>query len=64
MKQFYKLYKNDEKLSTVWAELSWSINRIIIGIKNPQEREFYLLYAKKERYRSISSAVISQYGTK
>ena len=49
MKQFYELYKDDEKLYTLWTELSWSVNRVIMGLKDPEEREFYLLYAKKER---------------
>ncbi|HFU75053.1 MAG TPA: DUF1016 family protein [Arcobacter sp.] len=29
MRQFYKTYKDDEKLSTLWRQLNWSNNRTI-----------------------------------
>ena len=50
MKQFYDTYKNEEKLSTLWAELSWSHNRRIMSLKTPEEREFYLNLCAKEHY--------------
>ena len=31
MKQFYETYKDEEKLATLWRELSWSHNRIIFS---------------------------------
>ena len=34
MLKFYETYADDEKLSTVWSELSWSINRKIMSIKD------------------------------
>ncbi len=50
MKQFYETYKEYQKLSTLWAELSWSHNRRIMSLKTPEEREFYLNLCAKERY--------------
>jgi predicted nuclease of restriction endonuclease-like (RecB) superfamily len=50
MKQFYETYKDDEKLSTLWAELSWSHHRRIISLKTPEERAFYLNLCAKEKY--------------
>jgi predicted nuclease of restriction endonuclease-like (RecB) superfamily len=51
MKQFYDTYKDDQKLSTLSRELSWSNNCIIFSrAKTSEEREFYLKIAKKERY--------------
>ncbi|NJD01949.1 MAG: DUF1016 domain-containing protein [Ruminiclostridium sp.] len=51
MKQFYEIYKDDEKLSTLSRELSWSNNCIIFSrAKTSEEREFYLKITQKERY--------------
>ena len=50
MKQFYEAYNDFPKLHTVWAVLSWSHNRRIMLLKNPQEREFYLKLCSKQRY--------------
>ena len=50
MKQFYETYKDDKKMSTLWAELSWSHHRRIMSLKTPEEREFYLKICAKERY--------------
>ncbi len=47
MKQFYETYKENEKLSTLWAELSWSHNRRIMSLKTSEEREFYHLLENK-----------------
>lgn len=42
MKQFYESYKDDEKLSTVLRELSWSQNlQIFSRCKSIEERVFY-----------------------
>lgn len=49
MKQFYELYKDDEKVSTLLTQLSWSNHlKIISGSKSKEEREFYLNLAVKE----------------
>jgi len=49
MKQFYETYQADEKLATVWRELSWSHNRLIMTLKTQEERAFYLHLAVQER---------------
>lgn len=51
MKQFYEAYKNFPKLSALLREISWSGNLAIFSrCKAIEEREFYLLLAKKEHY--------------
>ncbi|MCD2452795.1 PDDEXK nuclease domain-containing protein [Methylicorpusculum oleiharenae] len=49
MKQFYETYQTDEKLATLWRELSWSHNRLIMTLKTQEERAFYLHLAVQER---------------
>lgn len=44
LKQFYETYQADEKLATLWRELSWSHNRLIMTLKNKEERLFYLVW--------------------
>lgn len=40
MKQFYELYKDDEKVSTLLTQLSWSNHlKIMSGAKSREERE-------------------------
>ena len=44
MKQFYETYAENEKLSPLVREISWSNNLIIMmAAKSDEEREFYLL---------------------
>jgi len=51
MKQFYEIYKNNEKLATLSRELSWSNNLLILAkSKSDEEREFYINLCIKERY--------------
>ncbi len=50
MKQFYETYKEHENLPSVMAEISWTHNRRIMSIKNPEERTFYLKLCAKEHY--------------
>ena len=53
MKQFYETYQDDEKLSTLARELSWTHNAIIFSrCKTAEEREFYLKLCIKEQYSS------------
>lgn len=40
MKKFYLTYKNGG--STLWNQLSWSHNRLIMNIENEKKRNFYL----------------------
>jgi len=50
MKQFYETYSEDEKLATLWRELPWSHNRLIMTLKSTEEREFYLRLTVREKY--------------
>ncbi len=51
MKQFYEAYKDNEKLTPLVTEISWTNNLIILSsTKTDEEREFYLLLTSKERY--------------
>ena len=50
-KQFYEVYKDDEKLSPLVRELSWTNNLIIFSrTKSYEEREFYIKKAISEKY--------------
>jgi predicted nuclease of restriction endonuclease-like (RecB) superfamily len=49
MKQFYETYQADTKLATLWRELSWSHNRLVMTIKSKEAREFYLNLAVVDR---------------
>lgn len=61
-KQFYETYREDEKLATLWRELSWSHNRLIMVCKTSEERTYYLRLATLEKWnvrtleRQINSA--------
>ena len=51
MKQFYETYKDNEKLSPLVRELSWTNNLIIFSrTKSADEREFYIQKTLKEKY--------------
>ncbi|NOU43591.1 MAG: DUF1016 domain-containing protein [Methyloglobulus sp.] len=66
MKQFYETYQQDEKLATLWRELSWSHNRLIMTLKSSEEREFYLRLTHNEKYsvreleRQINTALFER----
>jgi len=67
MKQFYETYKDNQKLSPLVTELTWSNNLIILSsTKYEEERAFYLHMAIKERYskreleRQISSGLFER----
>ncbi|NOX64781.1 MAG: DUF1016 domain-containing protein [Chlorobi bacterium] len=67
MKQFFETYNQNEKLSTLWTEISWSHNRLILSkTKSIEEKEFYLLMAKNEKLsvreleRQINSGVFER----
>lgn len=60
----YEAYHNDEKLATLWRQLSWSHNRTILGrCQTGTEREFYLRLcvhdhlSTRELDRQISASV-------
>ena len=51
MKQFHETYKDNEKLTPLVREISWTNNLIILSsAKTDEERAFYLLLVSKERY--------------
>ena len=53
MKQFYEAYSNNEKVSALLTQLSWTNHLLIMpGSKSDEEREFYIRLAVKERYSS------------
>ena len=51
IKQFYKVYKDDEKVSPLVTQLRWTNHlKIMSGSKSPDERRFYIELAIKEKY--------------
>lgn len=51
MRQFYETYRGDEKVSPLVTQLPWTHNLIIFGqSKRPEEREFYLRMAIREKW--------------
>ncbi len=51
MRQFYEAYRNDAIVSPLVAQLPWSHHLIILGqSKRPEEREFYVRLAIRERW--------------
>ena len=68
MKQFYETYKDDEKVSTLLTQLSWSNHlKLLSSCKTSEERFFYMGLAIKERYsarelaRQVDSAYYERY---
>ena len=53
MRQFYETYRDDEKVSALLTQLPWTHNLTILSqSKRPEEREFYLRMAIKEKWSS------------
>jgi len=53
MKQFYETYKDDEKVSALLTQLSWTNHlKLLSACKMQEERFFYMNLAVKERYSS------------
>jgi len=53
MRQFYEAYQGDEKVSPLARQLPWTHNLIILNqSKRPEEREFYLRQAIREKWSS------------
>lgn len=62
--QFYKTYKDNQKVSTLLTQLSWSCNMLILSnTKTEEEREFYLNLAIRENYsvRELNRQLQSSY---
>jgi predicted nuclease of restriction endonuclease-like (RecB) superfamily len=51
MRQFYQTYRKDEEAAPLLRQLPWTHNLVILGqSKRPEEREFYLRLAIRERW--------------
>jgi len=51
MRQFYETYCENEKLSTLSREISWTHNLLIMSrTKNDEAREFYLTHCSQNNY--------------
>ena len=68
MKQFYELYKDDELVTPLVTQISWTNHLIIMsGCKTKEERLFYFKlcikenYSKRELERQIDSAYYQRY---
>jgi predicted nuclease of restriction endonuclease-like (RecB) superfamily len=63
MKQFYETYRENEKLATLWRELSWSHHKLILPCQVAEERAFYLTFAIKEKWtvRELERQINSSY---
>jgi len=67
MKQFYETYRDNEKLSPLVREISWTNNVVILSrAKTDEAREFYLLlcsknlYSKRELERQFDSMLFER----
>jgi predicted nuclease of restriction endonuclease-like (RecB) superfamily len=63
MKQFYETYKDEPKLATLWREIPWSHQKLIMPCKTAQERAFYLQLTFKERlsFRELERQINASY---
>ncbi len=54
MKQFYETYKDNEIVSTLLTQISWSNNVIILSSTNSmEEKEFYIRMCIKNNFSSF-----------
>ena len=64
MKKFYETYKDDEFVTTLLSQISWSNHLAIISkAKTEEERHFYIALCAKENYsaRELSRQIDSGY---
>ena len=53
MKQFYETYRENEKVSALLTQLTWTNHLLILSSsKSDEEREFYILLTRKTNYSS------------
>ena len=53
MRQFFDAYRHDKKVAALLRQLPWTQNLLILArSKRPEEREFYLRLAIRERWSS------------
>ena len=56
MKQFYETYKDDEFVTPLVTQISWTNHLLIMsGSKTAEERHFYMALCAKECYRMVIS---------
>lgn len=67
MRQFFDTYRREPKVSPLVRQLSWTHNLLILSkCKRPEEREFYLRLAMKEKWakreleRQLNSALFER----
>jgi len=64
MKQFYEIYKDREKLSTLLTEISWSNHlHLLSKTSSMEEKEFYLILAAKHHYPARDFSHLIDSGT-
>lgn len=68
MKQFYETYRDNESVSPLVTQISWTNNLLILsGTKTMEEKEFYIRmciknnYTKRELDRQINSGYFQRY---
>lgn len=64
MMQFYETYKDNEIVSTLLSQISWSNNLTILSsTKTMEEKEFYIRMCIKNNYsaRELSRQIASEY---
>lgn len=68
MRQFYETYKDDEFVTPLVTQISWTNHLLIMSkSKNKEERDFYIALAAKEHYskreleRQLDSAYYERY---
>lgn len=68
MKQFYETYKDDEFVSALLTQISWTNHLMIMSkAKSKEERDFYIALSAKENYssreleRQLDSAYYERY---
>lgn len=53
MRQFYETYRNDEFVSALLTQISWTNHLLIMSkAKSKEERDFYVAFAAKNHYSS------------
>ena len=64
MKRFYEIYKDDEFVTTLLSQISWSNHlEILSATKTKEERQFYMMLCVKEKYsaRELRRQIASLY---
>ena len=58
MKQFYETYAENDVVTPLVTQISWTNHLLIMsGCKSDEEREFYIRLCIKEKYSKIKSFI-------